>query len=318
MKDNLIFVHIPKTGGTTLYAALNNTFWNADPNFNYRHIIEKTKISNAGDIFDMNSNDKYLEYKILMMLRHPVDKIISEYYFFKEMQTILNFVKNKPKNLTEYVLEKQTSNATINFLKGRRLYDTKFATRKDLEDVIESIEKLNIQVGLFEEFPLSLKLYTEKLGINWNKNIDIKRTTFQRPKTNELSDSIKELIIENNNLDFELYNYYLNKFKKETANYKKVDINLIRNRYNDVLPYAFNACLFGFCLENKKFLSQNFEFFKLLTFHLLKTKQIKDGKLFTNIWNQTFLNAVSIHFPDSDFYQKIKLEGEFNLDDPLE
>jgi hypothetical protein len=318
MKDDLIFVHVPKTGGTTLYAALNNTFWNSNPNFNYRHIVEKTKTSNAGDIFDLETNDKYIEYNIIMMLRHPMDKVISEYYFFKEMSSLIQLVKNKPTNLEDYINESQTQNATLNFLRGGRLYDTKIVNQKDLNNVIESIEKLNIHVGFMEEYLLSLEYFSKAINVNWNKQIDIKRTTFIRPNIDDVNDSIKELILEKNKLDLELYNYCKKRFLDKTQSISVPNINLVRNRYNDVLPYALNACLFGFCLENKKFLSQNFDFFKTLTFNLLKTKQIKDGKLFTNIWNQTFLNAVSIHFPESEFYQKIKLDGCFNYDDPLE
>lgn len=317
MKDKLIFVHIPKTGGTTFYAAMNNTYWNAEPNFNYRHIIEKTKNSNAGDIFELSTNDRYLNYQIMMMLRHPIDKVISEYYFFKEMETLMNLVKRKPRDLTDYIKEKQTNNATINFLKGRRLYDNKIVTKKDLEDVIESIEKLNIHVGIFEEYLLSLKYFSEVTEINWSKNIEVKRITFNRPKINEIDNSTKELILENNKLDFELYNYCLNRFNQKTISLNKPEINLIKNRYNHILPYTANACLFGFCMENKKFIKQNFEFFKNLTFFLLKKKQIKDGKLFTNIWNQTFINSISNYFPETEFYRKITIDS-FNTEDPLE
>ncbi len=317
LNDKLIFVHIPKTGGTTFYSVLNNTYWNAEPNFNYRHIVEKTKSSNAGDIFNSSTNEKYKEHTILMMLRHPVDKVISEYYFFKEMETLMRFIKKRPTDIISFIKEKQTQNATINFLKGRRLYDNQIVNQNDLDDVIESIEKLNIHVGFFEEYLISLEYFSNITNIKWNKNIEVKRITLNRPKINEIDESLKDLILESNKLDFELYNYCLKKFKQRTLNLTEPKINLIKDRYNHIIRYTLNACLFGFCMENKKYLTQNFHFFKNLTFYLLKNKEIKDGRLFTNIWNHTFLKAVSIHFPESDFYQKIHMDN-FNLEDPLE
>ena len=50
MSDKNIFIHIPKTGGTTINAAMNNSLWQTEIGFNYRH-IDANKLSNSGDIF---------------------------------------------------------------------------------------------------------------------------------------------------------------------------------------------------------------------------------------------------------------------------
>ena len=60
MNDKNIFIHIPKTGGTTINAAMNNSLWQTEIGFNYRH-IDANKLSNSGDIFDPANIEKYSE-----------------------------------------------------------------------------------------------------------------------------------------------------------------------------------------------------------------------------------------------------------------
>ena len=66
LQDNQIFIHVPKTGGTTLNCTLHGTTVPQDTSFNYRHIVTGTQLSNSGDIFNPMKNDKYLDYKIFL------------------------------------------------------------------------------------------------------------------------------------------------------------------------------------------------------------------------------------------------------------
>ena len=97
MKEKVIFIHIPKTGGTTINTAMNNSFWQTEVGFNYRHILPN-KTSNSGDIFNPDNITQFKDYKIFMMLRDPIDRIISEYYFIKERKEFIDLLKNKPKD----------------------------------------------------------------------------------------------------------------------------------------------------------------------------------------------------------------------------
>jgi hypothetical protein len=317
MIDNNIFIHIPKTGGTTITTAITNKYWASEPNFNYRHIIEKTKKSNSGDIFDPSNFEKYKENNLFMMLRHPVDKVISEYYFFKEREVLMSFFRRKPLNFESYIKNIQSQNATINFLKGRRLYDITIPTESDLDDIFCAIDQIPIHVGIFEDFTASMQLFSNITGIKWNKKIDVKRITLKRPGIQEISEETKRLIIEHNSLDLELYNYCLDRFNLIKNELKVKNIKFIKDKYNHVIPYVTKTCFFEFCMENKKFIKQNFLFFKSLTFFLLEDLNIKDGLVYTETWNRSFLLAINNEFSGSLFVQKINQEID-NINDPLQ
>ncbi len=315
--DDVIFVHIPKTGGTTINTAMEGTVWANEADFNYRHLITKTKKSNAGDIFQIENIEKYKAYKIFMMLRHPIDRIISEYYFIHHRPQFMESIKHKPKNFNDYVRSRQTQNGTVTFLKGREFYSRTAATESDLEEIKECITSIPVHVGIFEHFAESMSYFSEATGLKWKKNLEVKRVTLKRPKSDDLSQEMKEYILKTNHLDLELYNFCLQRFNEIRAGIKKPKFEFVGDKYDHIIPFCHNQCLFVFCLNNKKYLKQNMPFFKGLNFHLLNMFQIKDGKLFTKLWNDTFIKAVNHHFPDSEFSDA--LNGVYHRDqEPLE
>ena len=306
MKGDTIFIHIPKTGGTSINTAIQNTEWQTEPNFHYRHIVLKSKLSNAGDIFLKKNIEKYRQYKIFMMLRHPVDRLISEYYFIKERKNFMELLNKKPQSFESYIKNRQTQNGVITFLKGRRFYDIKQPTENDLDDILNGIDELPIHIGIFEHFADSLQYFTQVSKIALDKKIDVKRMTFRRPSVEEISEDIKNLILEKNALDWELYQYGLDKFQQIKSDLKKSEFIFNKDKYSHVIPYAAQTCLFEFCMENKKYIQQNLKFFRDMTFFLLKKRNIRDGKTYTELWNDSFVKAVSEHFPKTDFYESIK------------
>ena len=315
-KEKLIFIHVPKTGGTTINTAMNNSFWQTEVGFNYRHILPN-KVSNSGDIFDPTENEKYLDFVIFMMLRQPIDRVTSEYHFIKERKEFINLLQRKPKDFQSYVKNEQTNNGTVNFLKGRRMYSKHRSSEDDLTDIINTIEKIPVHVGIFEYFNESLSYFSDIAGIKWGRKIEVKRMTLRRPGIQEIPEDLIELINERNSLDLKLYNHCLKLFNEKLTHISKKKITFIKDKYNHVIPYCMKWCFFEFCLENKKFINSNLNFFKKLTFYLIQTKKIKDGKLFTKAWNKTFLNTFNHAFNESILNEKLQICYNKNVD-PLE
>ena len=305
MENKNIFIHIPKTGGTTINTAMHNVYWQTDIDFNYRHIDIKTKKSTCGDIFDDANSRKYSDYTIFTMLREPVDRIISEYHFLRERKEFINLLNRPPQNLNDYYKNRQTQNYMTGFLVGKRIYDKNPATEQDLIRVINAIDSLPIHVGIFEYFSESMGYFTTSTGIEWNKKLTAKRMTFNRPNVSEIDPEIQEEILSLNSLDAELYQHCLKKFHPLIQKHKKNNVQFELNKYHHIYPYMAKTCLFEFCLENKHYIKQNFLFFKDLTFYLIKDLEIKDGEQLVKMWNQAVLNSIADAFPSSEFYQKV-------------
>ena len=302
--SEIIFIHIPKTGGTTINSAMNGTYWQTKPGYNYRHILSD-KSSNSGDIFLSKNQNKYQNEKIFMMMRHPVDRLVSEYYFINNRNEFTNLIKSKPKTFEEYVKSSQTQNYVTNFLKGNRMYSTVRPTSEDLKSIIDAIESLPIRVGIFEQFSESLVYFTKYIGIQWKKDIPIKRMTIRRPKIENLSKELIELIEKNNALDLKLYDYCLNRFQQESG-LSSNKHQFSGNRYDHVIAFAARACLYELVLSDKNFIKQNFNFFKSLTFYLINDLKIRDGKDLMTLWNTTFIETFSKDFPDSQLTKQLR------------
>lgn len=317
MKKSNIFIHIPKTGGTTVNAAMKSSYWQTEPDFNYRHIMPKTRESNAGDIFDPKNIKKYSDFHLFMMMREPIDRAASEYYFIRERRTFMELISKKPIDFRKYINSIQTQNGVVKFLKGRPFFSSIPSTKKDLDDIIECIDKIPIKTGIFEDFDASLSYFSSGSDLKWKKNVEVKRMTFIRPKKEEIEEELKSLILSKNELDKELYDYCHSNFKNKHKQNSFVDIQFIKDKYNHVIPYAFNFCFFDFCLKNKKYLLNQEPFFKSLTFFLIQNRKIQDGKTFVELWNISFINAIDEHYPGS-VLQEVLSKIELGNHDPYE
>ncbi len=317
MSSKNIFIHIPKTGGTTINCVMNKTEWQTKPDFNYRHIIYETKRSNSKDIFNPINYDKYEHYNIFMLLRNPIDRLISEYYFIKDRQEFLSLIKPVPRNLKEYINNRQTHNYMIGFLLGKRMYDEDYVNEDDLELVINTINNLKINVGIFEAYAQSLSYFSSITGIKWPKNIDIKRITLNRPKLENISEEIRALIKKNNELDFKLYEYCFNKFEINTNNINSnKSFNFIGDKYNYVLKYTERFNLLEIGLKDKSLIKNNYNFFQDLNFYLHKNLKLKDGKKYVTLWNEYFINAMSKAYSNTPIISRLNALN--NAIEPLE
>ena len=231
----ITFIHIPKTGGSTFTNLLRETL--SPDNKSLSHFIKEIKTeeivikilhlqfehpersSMCGDIF--KQPDKYITHKIFTLIRHPVDRIISEYNFQKYILRNgpkIRKLKPIPNTLEEYIEHEGTWNYQLSFLLGGGLISVDKPTEEDLKNIIDCFEKLNIYIGITDKYSNFLNLFEKNTGIELNKNVSILKKSKESEKT-KISEELRNKIIKYNDLDYQLYNYAKSKIN-DTTNQK--------------------------------------------------------------------------------------------------
>jgi hypothetical protein len=317
MKSNNIFIHIPKTGGTTINCLINKTKWQTKPDFFYRHILYETKRSNSSDIFNPVNYDKYLNYNIFMIVRHPIDRIISEYYFIKDREEFISLINPRPNNLIEYIKNRQTNNYMTGFLLGKRMYDKDYVTDDDLSLVKNTINQLNIKVGVFENYQKSMVLFSRTTGIKLPKNIDVKRITLNRPSIYEVQDDVKKIILKHNQIDIQLYEYCVQKFYKDvdSISIKDMSFKFQANKYNYVIKYTQRFVLLEIALNNKLYIKKQERFFSELNEYLHHSLKLNSGEAYVKIWNDTFVKTIKNTLFNSELVLELCEINKLNIDE---
>ena len=238
MNNIKIFLHIPKTAGTTLNQILDREYKNK---YSFYIEIERKKLFEEfqSDLTnkDINLLRGHFEFGIhlivkspayyLTFLRNPVDRVISEYYYIlsKSNHPYHAKLKNEKVNLDEFV---KLYNH-INNLQVKKISGTNFSQHFDnieltlYEESILETAKRNLEnyfpvVGLTEHFDESLLLLRKEFGWDWpyyeKKNVTVKPKKFE-----EIPLSIIEIIKEKNQLDIELYEYAKQLFNNKVEAY---------------------------------------------------------------------------------------------------
>ena len=86
-KHRFVFIHVPKTGGTSLEMA----FGYSERNRHIKHLNEQKYSELLGNIF--------LEYKKIPIIRNPWDRALS-FYFYRKLENRLN---DKINSFTDWV-----------------------------------------------------------------------------------------------------------------------------------------------------------------------------------------------------------------------
>lgn len=228
MRAKTIFFHIPKTAGSTFKQILMNEYA-AGKRF---EIVVKDKVLMTDSFIQLPKKEKenldllyghmkfglheYFDTRVkyITLLRDPVKRVISNYYYLLRSPFHVNYdyVKSNNLSLKEYV--ESGINPSLN-----NTY-MKFVSNKDevndeiFDDVIQKMETHFSVVGITEYFDESILLMKHKLG--WNKIPYYRSTNISTNKDKQRDfEELGELIREKNTYDIKLYNYFVNKFKEE-------------------------------------------------------------------------------------------------------
>jgi hypothetical protein len=248
----VIFLHIPKTAGTTLKHILKLKYLSSCPSyfFNHRHVLgyyniyeheeriqciknlsktQRRKVSYFEGHYGYGVHKLFPQRSLyITLLRDPLERMLSTYYHFQD--PINREMHNLPKNVSLMKLLSYGQsfnahffdNAQVRYLAGE---DGNFIEEEPnklnpemLEVAKSRLSQNNLIFGLTEHFDESLLLFQRKLG--WtspfyvSSNVSKIRKNAEQPSGDEI-DLIKKL----NKLDIKLYQYALNKFELEIKQY---------------------------------------------------------------------------------------------------
>lgn len=209
----LIFLHLPKTGGTTLNEVFrrqypNEAIWNVafhdddtmkQTAAEYRNMTEGRKKS----ILAISGHQYFGLHQLIekpcyyfTMLRNPIERVISLYYFVQRSGYPVH-AKLKGLSFAEFVNRDVDVNTQTLLLSGKG---------PNLERAKQNLINHFPVVGVTERFDESLFLL--KRQFNWNDiHYEKRNVTKNRPQSKDISPDILSLIRMKNRLDFELYEF---------------------------------------------------------------------------------------------------------------
>jgi hypothetical protein len=249
--DEIVFIHVPKTGGSTFVGLLKDSInISKEEQKKPSHIIDQIGNVQVKHI-DFSTVERKFQFpelfgvqkdltlpnnlKIFMLIRNPIDRMISEFNFQYHMlkgkdgnknAAIISKLKPIPDSLKAYVNFKHTQNYQVKFLLGRKIADPSPVKPEEFNRVLSVIDDMTIHCGLTEDYSRFLSFFQSETGIKLKKKIIVRKKTPLELKL-EVSQELKDEIIACNKYDQKLYEFVKNKLKEGSgavnSNYKYND-----------------------------------------------------------------------------------------------
>jgi len=252
MKTKYFFLHIPKSGGTTLNHILDKRFRKSEqymystlnPGVSmqivrniHRERLNKLKLIKGHFVFGFHEWLKIKNPIYFTVMRNPIDRVISHYFYSARKKDHYLYEKRKSSdiNIEEYIREvcPEARNGVSKQIAGYYVNDN-FGYGKNIdrcedqetlyEVALDNIKNNFAMVGITESFDKSLFFLNRILGgkrfnyYYYKRNINKDR---EQNKHYYISERDKQLIQEFNKADVKLYNYCKTKFDKECEKAKE-------------------------------------------------------------------------------------------------
>lgn len=265
----IIYLHIQKTGGITLQRLLRRKLGRSLLSRAYHLLSTSKKAETLEEALRFkNMEDQYFAghicfgahrllpkpFTYITILREPVSRLVSLYYFSLSNPTSYyhDFAKNK--SLEYFLLNTQLmelDNGLSRFLAGDK-HDL-FINRTPFGECDESLlnsAKQNLDghfsfVGLLEQYDQSILLLSAIM--DWGQCFYLRRNTQQKVKKASLSDELRECIVKRNHLDVKLYEYAKLRFEEDLKKYRLDDLRIVEKFrsqnavFNHMFTQPYNA-----------------------------------------------------------------------------
>ncbi len=219
-KSVVVFIHIPKTAGTTLSDVLKHQYRKKNTLIIHGNIEEKE--AEFKEKYYADRNQIYLikghmtfgvhqfldcHCKYITFVRNPIDRILSVYYYLSKNQRHPQYHLVKGKTLEEFVSSNTAHhNGQTRFIAGRYDPRERWQPANLLDRAKKNLQENFVIVGLTERFDETLIVLKRKL--EWsNMPFYVKQNKSNKPATETIAKSTLTLIKNRNSLDVELYRY---------------------------------------------------------------------------------------------------------------
>jgi hypothetical protein len=243
----LIYLHIPKCGGTTLNSILANNFpererFYVDPHDikGSREKLKETSESGRMSIRLLHGHLSFGWHELLprdalyfTMIRHPVDRIISHYNYVRfrhnHSHYLREIVEREAMSIADYVRSgicDELNNGMVRLLAGvEDIVQAPYGESRIpygmnapqlLDQALANIEKFFLAVGIQDQYDKSLLVFKAKLGLRdityEGKNVGSKHYEKQSPTADDI-----DAILEFNQLDLTLFETIRDRFERDFA-----------------------------------------------------------------------------------------------------
>ena len=235
--ETLIFVHIPKTAGMTLQWIIKRQY---PPERLYFVGNPPEDGINAFERMSLEERGRYRAIvghvhlgvsrlvpgpcRLFTLLREPVDRVISTYYYIRNTPDHPHYAKvgegrmSLSDLLVSGIAPLMSNGQTRVLCTHERDENMPYGESppEALERAKQNLDSEFELVGTVKRFDESLLMLKERFG--WRSVYYARRNTSKRrPMREEISPHVHELIREYNRLDFELYRYAAERFDRQVA-----------------------------------------------------------------------------------------------------
>lgn len=251
----LLFVHVPKTGGTTLRSVLQEMYGESyiycqDPRLDsmkaamerysclhiHPAVFEGRSVWPHRELFQEKNWPLLQGCDIFVIFRNPTDQAISLYLYV--MQYFAKLPPEQlaaggapiPKTFHEYFETPDSLNMQLAFLLGKSQMATGTPlTANDVELGKRLLRDLDVKVGILERYAESLSLFEAFAGRQIpSRRIEVQNRMVDPSSLTDIDDEARRFIQARNTLDEELYQHALGLFDQQLAQWNVKSTPLFR------------------------------------------------------------------------------------------